>query len=238
MISAVIHNKSSRWFSKSIENHSNSEEKKIPREDEITSTIFGSMKYFNHLDVFKLFNSMCDEVDDRRCLSMNISLWPSLRILKNKKRVEPDAVFSFTLDGGEVKKFILEAKWLNNEYNYNQLENQWIAFGKNAPENTRLIYLATCIKNFNLYKKNINDKWRGITWSKFSSILSKMKCNDKITSEFFYDLHLMLEKFNFSPFTGFNHCLIKTEFKKFNLKIIKFPSNLPKTIDIKWSIYD
>lgn len=58
MLHAVIHGKSSRWLKeikKEFSVQPVSYHRRIPREDEITSTIFGVMKYLNSKDIYRFF---------------------------------------------------------------------------------------------------------------------------------------------------------------------------------------
>lgn len=235
MIEAVIKNKSRRWFSKGINIPSASVESKIPREDEVTSTIFGTMKYFDPKDIFKLFNAMSGESDIRAPLSMNIELWPKSSKLKHRTRVEPDAIFLFEFANSEKKLFILEVKWLGYEYSENQLEDQWAAFGSNEPANSRLIYLSNSSAKFDQFKSHKNSNWKAITWGEFSTILSKQLCYEARTSSFFQDVHQMLNKFNGTPFKGFNDFAIRKA-RQITWEVLSFNPNSSERYKSRWSV--
>lgn len=237
MIEAVIKKKSKRWFSREAYALSESVKSNIPREDEVTSTIFGAMKYFNSMDIFNLFNSLSAEDDYRVPLSMSIELWPKSYKLKHRSHVEPDAIFSFLFAKDEKKTFILEVKWLSYYYGENQLEDQWAAFGEADPTNTRLIYLSNNSSKFNQFKSHKNKNWKAITWNEFSTMLSTQLCHDMRTSSFFQDVYQMLSMFNTAPFKGFsNFQFLENNIKKLSLKLLNFKVECGDKFDIEWRL--
>lgn len=237
MIFAVIRNKSTRWFSNGSNKVAGFNESKIPREDEVTSTIFGTMKYLNPQGIFELFNEMAGDNDIRTCNSMKIELWPRSFELSHRQHVEPDAIFTFRLQHSEIKSFILEVKWLRYEYGENQLEDQWSAFGVRDPKNTRLVYISSSSDKFNLFKKSKNKNWSALTWYEFSTILSKQTCSDANTSSFFRDIHLMLSQFNTKPFEGFsNFHLRKNKVRELSMEILKYEFKYTSKANVEWGI--
>ncbi|MEK2485540.1 hypothetical protein AAAA28_20530 [Providencia stuartii] len=237
MIEAVIKNKSKRWFAKGVKTPTECIESKIPREDEVTSTIFGAMKYFNSMDIFRLFNSVSADNDLRVPLSMSVELWPKSYNLKHRNHVEPDAIISFLFAKNEKKTFILEVKWLDYEYSENQLEDQWAAFGEADPTNTRLIYLSNNSTKFNKFKSHKNKNWKAITWNEFSTILSTQLCHDSRTSSFFRDVHQMLSMFNTDHFKGFSDFQFpKNNIKELSLKLLNFKVEFGDKLDVEWRL--
>ncbi|HDF2343500.1 TPA: hypothetical protein PC598_003112 [Morganella morganii] len=236
MIHATIHKKSSRWFAKSDSKAitlSHETEKRIPREDEVTSSIFGSMRYLNSNAIYRLFMALCREpIIHESCISHKIDLWPRMTDVlfqKEKYTVEPDAVLYFQFEKGITEKFILEIKWLDYRYGEAQLEKEWLAFGENECGDTRLLYIATDISSFDTDKKHKNKQWRAVSWNEFHKVLSNMtgSKSEESTILFFQDVAKMLDMFNKEPFYGFDGINFQHNLNEININLINFDLNIP-----------
>ncbi|WP_273804931.1 hypothetical protein [Providencia rettgeri] len=228
MISAVIQKKSNRWFSVSSNNKIKlfeGVEKRIPREDEITSSIFGGMKYLDSNAVYNLFMTLCHEpLGNLHCENHHVQLWPRKRVKfkGNYCSVEPDAIFDFTMENGTKVRIILEIKWHDYKYGYEQLEKEWAAFGKD--ENTFLLYVATDISNFKKEKGRVSKFWRAASWENVENVLTHdiSILKEEKTKLFFKDVAKMLGMFNKETFYGFNHIEFNDPVEYLNLNLIDF----------------
>ena len=244
MLHAVIHGKSSRWLKeikKEFSVQPVSYHQQIPREDEITSTIFGVMKYLNSKDIYRFFRllSRQDIPDGIQSADHEIIFWRSKQHKwKNKsiKRTEPDVVVSFCIDG-KKETYIIEIKWgASSHFMEDQLEREWENFQEGK---TFLIYLASTIHP-DFYTKKRNFPWYAITWVQFLEIVST-ECNNALSekySAYMRDLKLFLNQINIRKFDTFHMLKISSnlELENTEFKIVNFNSGKIVPLTIKWSI--
>lgn len=244
MLHAVIHGKSSRWLKeikKEFSVQPVSYHQRIPREDEITSTIFGVMKYLDSKDIYRFFRllSRQDIPDGIQSADHEIIFWSSKQHKwenKSIKRTEPDIVVSFCIDG-KKETYIIEIKWgANSHFMEDQLEREWENFQEGE---TFLIYLASTIHpDFYIKKKNF--PWYATTWLQFLEIVSA-ECNKTVSekySAYMRDLKLFFNQLNIKQFDNFyilkipsNLGLENTEFR-----ILNFNNFNIIPLNIEWSI--
>lgn len=244
MLHAVIHGKSSRWLTEvrkecSIQKTINHQ--RIPREDEITSTIFGVMKYLDSRSVYRFFRLLSnqDVPINIQCVTHKIIFWNRKKHKWGNKLLrttEPDLLVSFCVDGKE-ETYIIEVKWGDNShFMEDQLEREWENFQEGK---TFLIYLASTIHP-DFYTKKRNFPWYAITWVQFLEIVSA-ECNNALSekySAYMRDLKLFLNQINIKKFDTFPMLKISSnlELENTEFKIVNFNSGKIVPLTIKWSI--
>lgn len=233
MIHAVIHKKTSRWLKES--NLVNSAPNRIPREDEITSTIFGPLCYFPAKYVYFFITSLIGnnspDFDNLSIDNLSIKFWPSkIHTYRGmKKRTEPDIVFDFSLNG-KKEIYIFELKW-GASFGEDQIEREWESFrSKNKNGTSYLLYIAHNIENFNVLKARKNKYWKGLKWIDFLKKTKKIrnKIDNLEFNSYIEDLISLLAVFNFKTFDSFSHINLNNDlinsyiYQKINFKINKF----------------
>ena len=122
MLHAVIHGKSSRWLKdakKKFSTQSEGNHQRIPREDEITSTIFGVMKYLDSKAIYRFFRLLSrQDIPNNIHVTHEIVFWSRKQHKwkdKSTKITEPDLLVSFCVDG-KKENYIVELKWGINSH--------------------------------------------------------------------------------------------------------------------------
>jgi hypothetical protein len=208
MLHAVIHGKSSRWLKdakKKFSTQSEGNHQRIPREDEITSTIFGVMKYLDSKAIYRFFRLLSrQDIPNNIHITHEIVFWSRKQHKwkdKSIKITEPDLLVSFCVDG-KKENYIVELKWgINSQFMEDQLEREWENFQE---EKTCLIYIASSIHP-NFYEKKKNYPWYAVTWLQFLEIVLAECNNTELKNYHIYmnDLKLFLEKLNIKRFNFF-----------------------------------
>ena len=228
MLQAVIHQKSSRWLkemNREISSTTNTSRERIPREDEITSTVFGMLQYFDSREVYAFFCKLIkkDMETDIHDISHLFSFWESKthkwkQIANKDKKTEPDVMVRFTLNKTEKITFILELKWgQNSHFGQDQLERQWANFQEGE---THLIYLATHIHHDFLFKKDQHNhtNWHDLTWGQFLGFVLQQSYDTTSYSQgytlFLYDLAGFLQQLNLRQFSRFSHFNFPTKWNE------------------------
>ena len=208
MLHAVIHGKSSRWLKdakKKFSTQSEGNHQRIPREDEITSTIFGVMKYLDSKAIYRFFRLLSrQDIPNNIHVTHEIVFWSRKQHKwkdKSIKITEPDLLVSFCVDG-KKENYIVELKWgINSHFMEDQLEREWENFQEGK---TCLIYIASSIHS-NFYEKQKNYPWYAVTWLQFLEIVLA-ECNNTESKNYHIymnDLKLFLEKLNIKRFNFF-----------------------------------
>ena len=249
MLQAVIRQKSGRWLkeiNQEINTIGNTKKERIPREDEITSTVFGMLQYFDSREVYSFFCQllhipMKSAIED---ITHQFSFWESKTHKSRQnsaqdKKTEPDVIVRFQINKTEEVTFILELKWgKNSHFLPDQLERQWENFQQGE---THLIYLATHIHHdfFSKKAKYSSASWHDVTWQQFLGFAQFESNQTQTYSQgfrlFLEDLSLFLQQLNlrqFSRFSQFNFPITWHEHKELcQLKNFSFPA-----INLKWTI--
>lgn len=187
---------------------------RIPREDIITSTIFGPLRYFEDQDIYYFIRSIAgieNNLDDNNKLQVeaNIDFWPSKKDTFNNKRrsCEPDIVFNFVVNG-KKEIYIFELKWGAYSFSEDQIEREWQFFKSTKEDATSyLIYLANYVDTFNAIKASKNKNWKSLTWLNFLHKIKEIKHqshNPKL-KHYLDDLISFLGCLDFREFDSFSH---------------------------------
>jgi len=188
--------------------------RKIPREDIITSTIFGPLRYFEDQDIYYFIRSIAgieNNLDDNNKLQVeaNIDFWPSKKATFNKecRSCEPDIVFNFDVnDKKEI--YIFELKWGAYSFSEDQIEREWQFFKSPQEGGTSyLIYLANYVDTFNAIKASKNKNWKSLTWLNFLHKIKEIKdqSNNQKLQYYLDDLISFLDCLDFRAFDSFSH---------------------------------
>ena len=251
MLQAVIRQKSGRWLkeiNQEINTLGGTKKERIPREDEITSTVFGMLQYFDSREVYSFFcqllhipmKSTIDEITHR------FSFWENKthkwrQQTTQDKKTEPDVIVRFQINKTEEVTFILELKWgKNSHFLPDQLERQWENFQQGE---THLVYLATHIHHdfFSKKAKYPSANWHDVTWQQFLGFAQSESNQTQSYSQgcrlFLEDLSLFLRKLNLRQFSKFSHLNIPlnylSSYQLMTLNNISVPF-----LDLQWSIYE
>ena len=251
MLQAVIRQKSGRWLkeiNQEINTIGNTKKERIPREDEITSTVFGMLQYFDSREVYSFFCQllhipMKSTIED---ITHQFCFWESKthRSRQNSaqdKKTEPDVIVRFQINKTEEVTFILELKWgKNSHFLPDQLERQWENFQQGE---THLIYLATHIHHdfFSKNAKYSSASWHDVTWQQFLGFAQSESNQTQSYSQgfrlFLEDLTEFLQKLNLRQFSTFSHLNIPlnylSSYQLMTLNNISVPF-----LDLQWSIYE
>ena len=188
--------------------------RKIPREDIITSTIFGPLRYFEDQDIYYFIRSIAgieNNLDDNNKLQVeaDIDFWPSkIDTFNNERRsCEPDIVFNFDVnDKKEI--YIFELKWGAYSFSEDQIEREWQFFKSPEEDATSyLIYLANYVDTFNAIKASKNKNWKSLTWLNFLHKIKEIKHqshNPKL-QHYLDDLISFLDCLDLRAFNSFTH---------------------------------
>ena len=188
--------------------------RKIPREDIITSTIFGPLRYFEDQDIYYFIRSIAgieNNLDDNNKLQVeaNIDFWPSKKDTFNNKRrsCEPDIVFNFVVNG-KKEIYIFELKWGAYSFSEDQIEREWQFFKSIKEDGTSyLIYLANYVDTFNAIKASKNKNWKSLTWLNFLHKIkeNKHQSNNQKLQHYLDDLICFLDCLDLRTFNSFTH---------------------------------
>ena len=191
--------------------------RKIPREDIITSTIFGPLRYFEDQDIYYFIRSIAgieNNLDDNNKLQVeaNIDFWPSKKATFNNKsrRTEPDIVFNF-YGNGINETYIFELKWGAYSFSEDQIEREWQFFKSTKEDATSyLIYLANYVDTFNAIKASKNKNWKSLTWLNFLHKIHKIlkikhQSHNPKLQHYLDDLISFLNCLDFRAFNSFSH---------------------------------
>ena len=188
--------------------------RKIPREDIITSTIFGPLRYFEDQDIYYFIRSIAgieNNLDDNNKLQVeaDIDFWPSkIATFNNERRsCEPDIVFNFKVND-KKETYIFELKWGAYSFSEDQIEREWQFFKSPEEDGTSyLIYLANYVDTFNAIKASKNKNWKSLTWLNFLHKIKEIKHqshNPKL-QHYLDDLISFLGCLDFREFDSFSH---------------------------------
>ena len=251
MLQAVIRQKSGRWLkeiNQEINTIGSTTKERIPREDEITSTVFGMLQYFDSREVYSFFCQllhipMKSTIED---ITHQFSFWESKTHKSRQnstqdKKTEPDVIVRFQINKTEQVTFILELKWgKNSHFLPDQLERQWENFQQGE---THLVYLATHIHHdfFSKKAKYSIASWHDVTWQQFLGFAQSESNQTQSYSQgcrlFLEDLSLFLRKLNLRQFSKFSHLNIPlnylSSYQLMTLNNISVPF-----LDLQWSIYE
>lgn len=188
--------------------------RKIPREDIITSTIFGPLRYFEDQDIYYFIRSIAgieNNLDDNNKLQVeaNIDFWPSKIATFNnvRRRTEPDIVFNFDVNG-KNEIYIFELKWGAYSFSEDQIEREWQFFKSTKEDGTSyLIYLANYVDTFNAIKASKNKNWKSLTWLNFLHKIkeNKHQSNNQKLQDYLDDLISFLDCLDLRTFNSFTH---------------------------------
>ncbi|MWN91245.1 hypothetical protein GQ597_11095 [Gilliamella sp. Pra-s65] len=193
---------------------------RIPREDIITSTIFGPLCYFQDEDIYFFITSIAgiktnlsDDVNLN--VKAKIDFWPSKKhTFKGENRTtEPDIVFEFNVNG-KNEIYIFELKWGTYSFGEDQIEREWKAFKIPKEKGASyLVYLANRIDTFNSEKASPDKNWKGLTWLNFLEKIRKIKpqVNNKKLKRYLNDLISFLNCFDFRLFKSFTSLNLKID---------------------------
>ena len=198
--------------------------RKIPREDIITSTIFGPLRYFEDQDIYYFIRSIAgieNNLDDNNKLQVeaDIDFWPSkIATFNNERRsCEPDIVFNFKVKDKDVNDkdvngkneiYIFELKWGAYSFSEDQIEREWQFFKSTEEGGTSyLIYLANYVDTFNAIKASKNKNWKSLTWLNFLHKIKEIKdqSNNQKLQHYLDDLISFLDCLDLRTFNSFTH---------------------------------
>lgn len=204
--------------------------RKIPREDIITSTIFGPLRYFEDQDIYYFIRSIAgienNLIDDSNLqIKANIDFWPSkIATFNNERRsCEPDIVFNFKVKDKDVNDkdvngkneiYIFELKWGAYSFSEDQIEREWQFFKSTEEDETSyLIYLANYVDTFNAIKASKNKNWKSLTWLNFLHKIkeNKYQSNNQKLKHYLDDLIRFLDCLDFRAFNSFTHLNLKID---------------------------
>ncbi len=191
---------------------------RIPREDIITSTIFGPLRYFEAKEIYFFITSIAgiktNLIDDSNLqIKANIDFWPSkIDTFNNeRRRTEPDIVFNFDVND-KNETYIFELKWGTYSFSEDQIEREW-QFFKSPKEGgaSYLIYLANYVDTFNAIKASKNKNWKSLTWLNFLHKIKEIKdkSNNQKLQYYLDDLISFLDCLDFRAFNSFTHLNLK-----------------------------
>ena len=215
MLQAIIQKKSSRWL-KQAQQENLQNPSHTPREDKITSTVFGPMQYLNSVDVYLFFCKLIGKKPETTIENISHTLsfwerkshsWPSSD-LKCLKTTEPDLIVRFQINQQHIT-FIVELKWgKSSHFHSEQLERQWSQFQEGE---THLIYLATHIHPDFFNKKDfiLNQQyWHDITWAQFLGFTQREAYQHTTASigfiRYMNDVSKLLTQLNLKQFNCFS----------------------------------
>jgi len=151
-------------------------------EDEITSTVFGPLRYFQAEEVWKFFESLLKpnlkeiklwpkKVEP---LTVDFKFWPTLKKLDTKKT--PDLIIEFSSNGKLIIQLIIEVKWGKNGCQSStqestkapsQLAEQWGHLKCEKRKRSIHIYLAWSKSKLKKEFDHMFDPKKGLEFSKF-----------------------------------------------------------------------
>ncbi|WP_334321039.1 hypothetical protein [Gilliamella apicola] len=191
---------------------------RIPREDIITSTIFGPLRYFEAKEIYFFITSIAgiktNLIDDSNLqIKANIDFWPSkIDTFNNeRRRTEPDIVFNFDVND-KNETYIFELKWGTYSFSEDQIEREWQFFKSTEEDGTSyLIYLANYVDTFNAIKASKNKNWKSLTWLNFLHKIKEIKdkSNNQKLQYYLDDLISFLDCLDFRAFNSFTHLNLK-----------------------------
>lgn len=244
MLHAIIQGKSSRWLKGAKKEALLSANKRIhtPKEDEITSTIFGVMKYLNAFDVYRFFRKLSKQSipNDIQHVSHQIVFWERRKHkwTDNTERVtEPDMLVYFEVDG-KKESYIVELKWgAYSHFGHDQLEREWACFQEGE---THLIYLADMIHP-DFYHKQKGLPWHALTWQQFLGIVSS-ECEHNHGSYALYmqDLSKLLNALKIKQFYAFSALKLPSdsEWQNSHFRIFDFTQINVPILNNTWRVTD
>jgi hypothetical protein len=181
-------------------------------EDEITSIVFGPLKYMAACDVWNIARELhfWEGHLAAEVVSLEVLFWPRYSNPESDghwRSCEPDVVFVFKFESTTDAIVALEIKWnasassTDPEGNSDQLARQWTAIGNASKAVVEQVYLT---KSALEARSGVEGTCaRPMTWSEFRRLLSNLKKSNHQVSSWAADVSAFLSKLNVVPFGGF-----------------------------------
>lgn len=240
----MIQNKSSRLLKDAHSDNLNSEKRsRIPWEDEITATVFGSLRYMRSEDVYSLCCRMIKKktINEHFPITHSVEFWKRKKSGKQKyetKTTELDMLITFQFSDKTSEAFIVELKWGKSFHKStaDQLQREWDLFSES--DVNHLIYLAPYIElDDEDFKKHT--EWHGITWQEFLGMVQRELNTAKHDSSYFlylYDIKNFLNKLDIRQFSHFSTFRLPENFSV-DYFAFQFSTFEHLTFNLDWSIH-
>ncbi|OGB52266.1 MAG: hypothetical protein A2496_11115 [Burkholderiales bacterium RIFOXYC12_FULL_60_6] len=165
-------------------------EKRVCEEDEITSTVFGTLEFLEVTAVFHFWAELfrlqgqSAALPTQSPVRYQIDFWP------RNNRVEPDAHLTFFYADSKRLDILIEIKWHAPLSGEDQLSLQWMNYlGEDVRQNCWHVFIAPEISAGLVAKESKNgDKWRIgnddrlmlVSWAEIRDVL--FECRSRLDS--------------------------------------------------------
>lgn len=197
---------------------SEDEDRKIPAEDELTSTIIGPMDFLQSNDIYLFWSKLITTISpisrDGGQLpvtapsSVEHHFWP------RRRGTEPDVMINLRWPNGERRILLVEIKWRSGLSGDDQLHRQWVNFLEPAERAISIhIFISLREHDFSFKKNKGNDGWPEtklvtLTWMQWKRELENCKRTNSFSVPFknWADVACdLLEKLDVTHFRGFRN---------------------------------
>lgn len=192
-------------------------ERRVPQEDEITSTIFGPLDFMAPGEVARFWHSVL-RVSGKGSFFpagapefTEIQLW-SRRPGRSARFVEPDAVVRLHWPGGEQRVLLVELKWHSPLSGADQLHRQWQEY-LTAEERKCALHLfiapetsaasAATSKGADAWLVNDEVRLLPVTWLRIRGVLAEYRSEDSALGRWASVVDGFLDKLKIRRFSGF-----------------------------------
>lgn len=217
------------------------DERRVPSEDEIISTVFGPLAFLSPSDNYLLWQHILTELGQSTFLpsaqpvSSSIEFWPKKQHAITGQYIEPDVLIRMNWDDNQTRIFLIEFKWGARLSGDDQLHKQWLYFLEDEERKLALhIFIAPSITQALLAPRNIEaggDVWRlnsplidsaliPISWFSMRSIIARLNNTGTAINHWGRLVDVFLEKIGIIKFSGFDMINHETS----------LPESLPETI--------
>lgn len=244
MLHAMIQNKSARLLKDAHSDNLNPDKRsRIPWEDEITATVFGSLRYMRSEDVYALCSCMIKQTVRSEHLPIThlVEFWKRKQSQNQNhetKITELDMLITFQFPDNTSEAFIVELKWGKSFHKStaDQLQREWDLFSES--DVNHLIYLAPYIE---LDDEDFNKQteWYGITWQQFLGIVQSELNTAKRDSAYFRylsDIKDFLNKLDIRQFSHFSTFRLLEHFSV-DYFAFQFSTFGHLTFNLDWNIH-
>ncbi len=152
-------------------------EKRTTCEDEIVSTVFGTLEFLPSQKVGGIIHSMISNTSNKRGREITIPGWLAndtirheLRFWERMGNVEPDLLINLWNAQGKVYKVLMEAKW-NSPLSENQLPKQAQQIQVNLHSEDESWIHVFIGKDLVMQPDQVHDNLIALTWLEFGEFL-------------------------------------------------------------------
>lgn len=135
-----------KFYERYLGKRDSTEHHKVYEEDEITSTIFGTLEFLPASDIYRFWSRVLQISGHAAFLPINslddvqLTLWPRRNAVNDGNSIEPDMVVSIKYADGVIRLLLIELKWRASLSGKNQLHRQWRNY-LNDEERTQALHL-------------------------------------------------------------------------------------------------